>query len=131
MDTNHILSIHEVEDAIHSISKTLASLARPDIQARDFSLPDVADNGDWWVLVCGDTFDPESFDQREQARERLRRIAEAQGIGRNEYIWVWDDTAQAQFLESSYFDRKEAEIAASHLYQLGLSARVIKKPGGY
>lgn len=78
----------------------------------------------WWVLVVGDTLDPDDFDQREAAREKLRTLAEAHGVTPRELVWVWDDSDRAQLVAERCRSRAEAESRAAGLRALGLDARV-------
>lgn len=78
----------------------------------------------WWVLACGDAFDPDDFEQREAARERLLDELQAKGVVLPEYIWVWDDHPRAQLVITSLPSEERAERVAEHLRKKGLDIRV-------
>ncbi|MFW6357459.1 MAG: hypothetical protein ACOC0K_01870 [bacterium] len=84
-------------------------------------------DGKWWVLVCGDQLDKDSFDQREEARSRVRTLLQDKGITLLEYTWIWDDTNQAQVMVGKFQRYEEAEQFGATLEKKGLRWRIIPK----
>lgn len=82
--------------------------------------------GRWWVLVCGEEFNPLDFDQREEAREALRHQAALSGVQPGEYVWVWDDRNRAQLVAGRFADHDRAAAYARRLAQRGLSPRLME-----
>lgn len=85
--------------------------------------PDIRPLG-WWVLACGDPLDDDSFEQREQAREKLLIQTRRAGLLLPENVWVWDDSGQAQLVISTVPTLKRAERLARHLREKGLTIRI-------
>ncbi len=83
-----------------------------------------ADRLGWWVLACGEAFDPDDFEQREAARERLLDELQAKGVVLPEYIWVWDEQPRAQLVITSLPSEERAQRVAEHLRKKGLEIRV-------
>ncbi|MEF2144907.1 MAG: hypothetical protein V3573_05635 [Desulfovibrionaceae bacterium] len=81
----------------------------------------------WWVLACGDSIGDKPFEDRDQARERLRAEVEAAGIVLPEYIWVWDDEDRALLVITTLPSRDRAERVADRLRGRGLTMRVAKE----
>lgn len=86
----------------------------------------VRPKGRWWVLVCGEAFDPADFGQREAAREALREQALRGGLRPAEFVWIWDETDTAQLVAGRYADLPRAEACARDLGARGLTVRVIE-----
>ncbi|WP_272700464.1 hypothetical protein [Desulfovibrio sp. Fe33] len=78
----------------------------------------------WWVLACGDSLDKASFDNREQARERLLAATRKAGLVLPENIWVWDDNGTAQLVISTVPSIQRANILAQKLREKGLIIRI-------
>ncbi|MBI9081328.1 MAG: hypothetical protein JEY79_16505 [Pseudodesulfovibrio sp.] len=78
----------------------------------------------WWVLVCGDHLDQESFNRREKTRERLLEEVRKSGVILPENIWVWDEAGAAQLVLSTVPTLKRAERLARHLRAKGLTIRI-------
>jgi len=85
--------------------------------------PDIKPLG-WWVLVCGEQLDQESFNQREKSRERLLEAVRKSGLLLPENIWVWDETGTVQLVISTVPTLTRAERLARHLREKGLKVRV-------
>ncbi|WP_147822126.1 hypothetical protein [Salidesulfovibrio onnuriiensis] len=81
----------------------------------------------WWVLACGDPLDPDDFQSRDQARDRLRNKVEECGIMLTEHIWVWDESEAAQLVITTLPTRERAERVAAKLKSKGLAIRVRKE----
>lgn len=80
----------------------------------------------WWVLVRGEALDETDLAQRDAARDRLRRQAEAGGVRVDEYVWVWDETNTAQLVAGRFDDPDLAWSRARQLVARGLDARVVE-----
>lgn len=89
--------------------------------------PLAAPAGRWWVLICGDPLDTESFEARDEARMRLLRRMAASGLEFREYVWVWDEVDLAQALAGDFPSLEQARDYAEHLRSKGLEVRIRKE----
>ncbi|GAB7023459.1 hypothetical protein [Salidesulfovibrio brasiliensis] len=117
------INVSTIENAIRRMT---AIVRRDEAKEALKSLGDDPDSGrlGWWVLACGPAYDPDDFDQREQARELLLEELETLDVILPENIWVWDDTARAQLVITSLPTKERAERVATHLRRKGLTIRV-------
>lgn len=81
----------------------------------------------WWVLALGESLDPEDFGSRERAREKLRLWLEGAGVRLPEYVWVWDDTSQAQVVLATCSEYEKALAIAARLEEAGIGTRVTRE----
>jgi len=109
---------HEIEALINGMALTVRTTS-------DLPAP-AKSTGRWWVLLCGEAFDPQDFAQREQARETLRKQAARGGITPAEYVWIWDEGHTAQLLAKRFDDQELAEKFAQNLTERGLRTRLIE-----
>lgn len=108
--------ILDVERAIVSLTRALAGESREGGVGPQFEK--------WWVVAVGDLFDVESFDQREAARERLRRLLVARGIRLPEWVWVYDEESRAKVVLAECQSPDEAERLAAIFRSKGIDIRV-------
>jgi len=80
----------------------------------------------WWVLLKGAALDDDDLAQRDAARDRLRELAEANGVRLAEYVWVWDETNTAQLVAGRFDNQEQAWSRAKQLIAKGLDARVVE-----
>lgn len=80
----------------------------------------------WVVLAMGESFNPDLFQQRETARERLRREVRNARIPLREYVWVWDEIDRAQLVLARFHSQGEAKDCAQTFRSRGLAVRVEK-----
>lgn len=118
-DTHNYL--HEIERAIQDMAAKAASL-----QVGDVPLETGYTQG-WWVLAVGESLDPDSFEQREQMRDALRRELSQRSIPLARYVWVWDETNRAQVVLRSFEHRELAEAFAAAMEKRGLRVRVARE----
>ena len=113
---------YDVERCIDSMAEALRGLTR-------LGAPEEKSAGKrgWWVLVVGDAFDEDHFEQREAARHQLRTRLSFLGIRLAEYEWVWDETRRAQVVAGTFPERELAEGYALDLREKGLTARVVRE----
>jgi hypothetical protein len=78
----------------------------------------------WWVLAVGGPYDADKFEQREEARTRLRQELLLMAIVPDDYIWVWDDDDRAQFVLRLFADKEAAEAYAAYMSGRGVTVRV-------
>lgn len=78
----------------------------------------------WWVMACGEPLDQDSFENREQARERLLEAIGGAGLVLPENIWVWDETGMVQLVISAVPSIQRANILAQKLREKGLTIRI-------
>jgi hypothetical protein len=78
----------------------------------------------WWVLACGDPLDQESFDRREETRQKLLSATREAGLVLPENIWVWDEHGTAQLVISTVPSIQRANILARKLREKGLTIRI-------
>ncbi len=81
----------------------------------------------WWVLALGDGFDDAPLEDRDQIRELLRDQVEAAGVILAEYVWVFDDSGQAQLVLATLPTKDRAERVAEQLRGKGLLIRVSRE----
>lgn len=108
----------------HDIETLIDQMARTTRTAWGGPGP-AAHSGRWWVLICGGPLDPRDFDQREGAREGLRRQAAALGVAPAECVWVWDEANTVQLVAGRFADRERAEHYARELTARGLRTRLV------
>jgi hypothetical protein len=111
--------IKDVERAIVSLTRALAGESREGAVGPEFEK--------WWVVAVGDLFDVESFDQREAARERLRRLLVARGIRLPEWVWVYDEESRAKVVLAELRSSEEAERLAGIFRSKGIDVRVSRE----
>ncbi|MCM0756823.1 hypothetical protein M7784_16435 [Desulfovibrio aminophilus] len=78
----------------------------------------------WWVLAYGDSFEGLSFEERDEARARLREAVSASGILVPEHVWVWDETNRAQLVLATLHSREMAARLAARMGNKGLAVRI-------
>ncbi|WP_239057900.1 hypothetical protein [Pseudodesulfovibrio sp. JC047] len=78
----------------------------------------------WWVLACGEPLDDDSFDNREESRQRLLDATDQSGVILPENIWVWDETGMAQLVITTVPTLERAQTLAQRLRRKGLNIRV-------
>ncbi len=78
----------------------------------------------WWVLAVGEPFGKSRFQERDEARDRLRQSVNQCGVELAEYVWVWDRTDRAQLVLATLPTRRRAEQVAERYRARGLSVRV-------
>lgn len=81
----------------------------------------------WWVLVCGEALDSVSLTRRDNARDRLLKEMQLHGLRLTEYVWVWDETNQAQVVAGEFARRDQADAFARKLNSKGLRVRVVRE----
>jgi len=113
--------IKDVERAIVSLTRALAGDSGDEAVGPEFEK--------WWVVAVGDPFDEDSFDQREAARERLRRLLVARGIRLPEWVWVYDDESRAKVVLAECQSPEEAERLAVVFRSKGIDIRVRRELG--
>lgn len=80
----------------------------------------------WWVLLRGEPLNGRDMAQRDAARERLRQLAQKNGVRLHEYVWVWDDANAAQLVAGRFDNPDQAWSRAKQLQAKGLDARVVE-----
>lgn len=113
--------IRDVERAIVSLTRALAGEPHDGVVGPEFEK--------WWVVAVGDPFDEDSFDQREAARERLRRLLVARGIRLPEWVWVYDEESRAKVVLAECQSPEEAERLAVVFRSKGVDIRVRRELG--
>ncbi len=113
-----MLHASDIEQVIVQLTETLRSF---------FDLPDTQRQRNWWVLVCGEPLQQDSFSERDKARERLRQQLLLCDISLQEYVWIWDNTNRVQVLIDQYANLDEAETQAETLRKKGLEVRVVRE----
>ncbi len=108
----------DIEEVIIQMTEMLRSY---------FDLPETPRQRNWWVLVCGEPLEPDSFAERDKARDRLRQQLILCDIVLQEYVWIWDSTNRVQLLVHQFANRDDAEIKAATLREKGLKVRVIRE----
>jgi hypothetical protein len=110
---------NRVETIIEQLTDAVRRVADDDFQAE-------GEYG-WWVLACGAPYAEAEFADRDALREQLRAEVEAAGIFLPEFIWVWDETRQAQLVITTLPTRDRAERVAQRLRNKGLTMRVARE----
>jgi hypothetical protein len=115
-------TVRGIEQAIQRMTRVLRRPAAfenaPSEEARRDKGPG------WWILAVGDPLDNASFEDRDQARDELRRQVEQAGLRLKEFVWVWDETDRAQVVVATLPSRDRAERVAERLRRRGLNVRV-------
>lgn len=111
--------------ALDDITRTIEAMAHRARMARSGDPGAEPDCRCWWVLVLGESLDPDDEEQRELARETLRVEAVVHGLDLDEHVWVWDETDRAQLKAATFHDRLSAERYAQRLRGHGLEVRVV------
>jgi len=117
---NATREIIEVEQAIINLTRALGGDASAEAVGPEFEK--------WWLVAVGDAFDEASFEQREAARERLRRFLHARGVKMPEWVWVYDEESRAKVILAQCLSGEEAERLAGIYRAKGIIVRIRHEP---
>ena len=113
--------VNAIEQAIQGMVDKASAMNRGDAPV------EAACRKGWWVLAVGGHLDGESFEQREEARDALRRELSERSIRLSEYVWIWDATNRAQVVLRTFERRELAETFAAALEKRGVRVRLARQ----